>query len=358
VYTTGGWNGNQAFSFVMRNVQPGNHTVKIQWLVDAGNTAYAGDRTLTAYTFAKLALHPPKAVDVEPLCGKSPTGQKVTFTTTFYDADGSFDIKLFYLIFNTNPSYTNGVALAYNHQVDKMLIRNDSNTAWIVGGSPGSGSDLNTARATLHVSDCMVTWYGNYVDVQWVVTFKAPFAGRVCNIFSRALDYAGLNSGWQGVGSLGVGTPSSPPCVGYGDANRSAEVNQLVTFLVEADDPDGWQNLKLVYALFAPTPNTTGDVVYVAYNQDLNKISLRNDAGTAWLGGYAPGSGTTIQNSRVTVDVSQSSLDTSQGYIRLTLALRFKAPFAGYKSFYVSASDDVGYGATWHRQGSVEVVVP
>ena len=57
VYTTGGWNGTHAFSFVKRNVAVGLHTVKIQWLVDAGNTAYAGDRTMTAYTFGKLPLH-------------------------------------------------------------------------------------------------------------------------------------------------------------------------------------------------------------------------------------------------------------------------------------------------------------
>jgi M6 family metalloprotease-like protein len=52
VLVTGEWTGSFAYTFVKRNVSRGTHTVTLQWFVDSGGTGYAGDRTLTAYTFA------------------------------------------------------------------------------------------------------------------------------------------------------------------------------------------------------------------------------------------------------------------------------------------------------------------
>jgi M6 family metalloprotease-like protein len=52
VLVTGGWTGSFAYTFVKRNVSRGYHTVTLQWHVDSGGTGYAGDRTLTAYSFA------------------------------------------------------------------------------------------------------------------------------------------------------------------------------------------------------------------------------------------------------------------------------------------------------------------
>lgn len=50
---TGEWRGTYAFSFVKRNVSHGSHTIQLQWAVDSGGEAAVGDRTLTAYTFAR-----------------------------------------------------------------------------------------------------------------------------------------------------------------------------------------------------------------------------------------------------------------------------------------------------------------
>ena len=356
VHTTGGWNGTHAFSFVKRNVAVGLHTVKIQWKVDASNTAYAGDRTMTAYTFAKLALHPPRVDYTDTLCGRWTVGPQQSITTRYTDPDGFGDIKLVYLILNTGVSPVNGVEVAYNLQLNKMVMRNDANTAWLVGGAPGTGADLDTTRATLEVSDSTVVKSGNNLTITWRLRVKAPMSGRVLNIHSVVADYAGLHSGWQTIGAIGVDTNGSAPCVGNSNLALSNKVGDTPTYWVEADDPDGWSDLKIVYLLIGPEKSTTGSVVYIAYNQNANLIFLRNDAGNAWLGGYAPGSAQTIENSRAAVDVSQCQVDTSQDYLRLNVRLRFKAPFVGYKQIFVSALDDKGYYASWHRQGSWEIV--
>ena len=248
------------------------------------------------------------------------------------------------------------MGVAYNLQLDKMVMRNDANTAWLVGGAPGTGSNLETANATLEVPQCVVSKYGNTLSIQWALRFKAPMSGRVLNAHSVIVDYAHLHSGWQTIGALGVATTGSPPCVGNSDVHMWAKVGETTNYWLEADDPDGWGDLKIVYLLIGPTQSTTGQVVYIAYNQNANLIFLRNDAGNAWGGGYTPGSAQTMDNSRVTVDVAQCQVDTSLDYLRVNVAMRFKAPFVGYKQVYASALDDKGYYAAWHRQGSWEIV--
>jgi hypothetical protein len=237
-----------------------------------------------------------------------------------------------------------------------MVMRNDANTAWIVGGAPGSGGNLDTTRATLHVNESTVTKGVNTLTIRWVITFKAPMAGRALNVHSVVADYGNLHSGWQAAASWGVGTNGSPPCVGIGNAAMTAKVGTGVNYWMEADDPDGWSDLKIVYLLIGPEKSTTGPVVYIAYNQNANLLFLRNDAGTAWLGGYAPGSAHTIDNSRVTVNVAQCQVDTSGDYLQVKVQMVFKAPFVGYNKLYVFALDDKGYYSTWHVLRTLEVV--
>jgi hypothetical protein len=56
--TDGGSSGladTYTYTFVMQNVNPGSHTVQIQWALDpsTGGGAEVGDRTLTTYSFSR-----------------------------------------------------------------------------------------------------------------------------------------------------------------------------------------------------------------------------------------------------------------------------------------------------------------
>ncbi len=48
--------------------------------------------------------------------------------------------------------------------------------------------------------------------------------------------------------------------------------------------------------------------VFVYYSVAGHLLYLRNDAGNAWLGGYAPGSANTITNGQVTLDCSDTDV--------------------------------------------------
>jgi len=317
-------------------------------------------RTRTpAPTATSIPNRAPAVPGFDVWCGRSDAGEKVELVTVVEDPDGIDDLKLVYFIINTAPSYTNGVGLAYNRQVNKISLRNDAGTAWIVGGAPGTGGDVNTSRATLHVSESSVANVDGRLVVRWKVTFKAPFAGRVYNLYVAGVDYSGLNSGWQNIGAWGVGTVGYPPCVGAVNpplgTSRAGDAAYLVT---QFGDPDGVDNLKIVYLLVAQSPSVSGDAVYLAYNRDLNKIFLRNDANTAWLGGYAPGSANTIENSRVIVDVADCTAVGTANTLVSNWALRFKPAFAGWRYVYASALDDDGHYAAWQRKGFWEITLP
>jgi len=47
VFAIGGFTGTRSFTFTKENLKAGAHTIKIQWLIDSGGTAFIGDRTLT-----------------------------------------------------------------------------------------------------------------------------------------------------------------------------------------------------------------------------------------------------------------------------------------------------------------------
>ena len=50
---SGGSTGSYAYSFIVPNVDPGSHTVQIQWLVESGGQASVGDRTLSAFSYGR-----------------------------------------------------------------------------------------------------------------------------------------------------------------------------------------------------------------------------------------------------------------------------------------------------------------
>jgi hypothetical protein len=210
---------------------------------------------------------------------------------------------------------------------------------------------LETSRARLDVGASSVSTSGNEMTVTWSIQFKSPMVGAK-HLYLRATDKSNNRTGWEAVGSWGVGTNGSPPCVGaITPANGSSNAGAQVILQSDFSDLDGWQDLKMAYILIGPLPSSNSDSVYVAYNQDVNKISLRNDTNTGWLGGYPPGTNATIENGNVFVDVQDCSVThTAQG-LTVRWALRFKSGFAGTHNSYGGASDDKGYVATWQRKG-------
>ena len=316
-------------------------------------------------TATRIPNRAPRIPGLDIWCGRSEVGEKVELVTAVEDPDGVADLKLVYFIINGPVSYLNGIGLAYNRQVNKMSLRNDAGDGWIVGGAPGSpsgpgtGGDISNSRVTLHVGESF--WYeANYkLVVHWKITFKAPMNGKAYNLHVVGVDYGHLHSGWQVIGSWGLGTVGHPPCVGAVlPTAGSSPAGTVANITTQFGDPDGLSNLRIAYLMISQYASVNSDGVYLAYNQDNGKIYLRNDARTAWLGGYAPGSPNTIENSRVIVHVADCTAVGTADTLVSNWALEFKPAFSGWKYVHVSALDDDGHYAYWQKKGTWEVTSP
>jgi hypothetical protein len=105
-------------------------------------------------------------------------------------------------------------------------------------------------------------------------------------------------------------------------------VGDKYTFSSKYSDPDGWNNLANCYLLI----NTTLDpanAVFLRYDANENKLYLKDDAGSVWLGGYAPGSGYSIPNSQGILYCSGTTIGKSGNVLTVNWRISFKPKMSG-----------------------------
>jgi hypothetical protein len=139
-----------------------------------------------------------------------------------------------------------------------------------------------------------------------------------------------------------LGTVS--PAIGYSTSN------QAITFTTTYSDPNGWKNIQYAYFLI---DSSIGGArcFYAYYDQNTNKLYLRDDANTKWLGGYAPKSGYTVENSYVKLSCLFTTYAGSGNTLTIKWCITFKTPFSGVKNTYLYVRDDYGLSAGWTKKG-------
>jgi len=92
---------------------------------------------------------------------------------------------------------------------------------------------------------------------------------------------------------------------------------------------------------------------YGYYNQDVNKIYLRNNDGTKWLGAITPGTNQIIENDYAKLDCSKTTVTGSGDTLTIKWAVTFKESFAG-KTYntYLFARDDTDAQTKWEKKGT------
>ena len=135
---------------------------------------------------------------------------------------------------------------------------------------------------------------------------------------------------------LTLGTAS--PMSGQSCPGQVVEFDTLVT------DIEAARHINLVEYVF-DAGDWLQDAVHLRYDRAANTISLRNDAGDAWLGGYAPGADQTLENSRVRVALPWCRVLPSRDgkSLYITWALAFKSDFAGSYNQFLYARHQSGY---------------
>jgi len=303
---------------------------------------------------ASAANSKPTIGTITPASGSSTINQETYFTTTFTDADGWQNIQFVYFIINTSTSGSRCFYGYYNQNTNKLYLRNDRNNSWLGGFAPGSSNVIENSYVKLNCANTTVTGSGTTLTVKWAVTLKSTFYGSK-RTYLYVKDDSNAYAGWT---RKGTWVSNRPPVIGaISPASGSVSPNQQITFTTTFSDPDRYANLQ--YGLFLMNTSTSQDnCLYAYYNQNTNKFYLANDAGSSWVGGFAPKSANVIENSYVKLDCSKSTVSGSGTTLTVKWAVTFKSTFGGTKNTYLYIKDDYNAFVDWTKKGTYTINVP
>ncbi len=123
------------------------------------------------------------------------------------------------------------------------------------------------------------------------------------------------------------------------------------SFRTQFSDPSGYSHLSQLYFLLS-IDGSTQNAIYLRYDQNTNRLYLRDSADTTWIGGYAPGSAVKLSNGNGTLDVSQSSVNSYGNYMDVFWKVIFKS--TGQSQYYrafMKATDDANNTLDWVEKG-------
>lgn len=213
-----------------------------------------------------------------------------------------------------------------------------------VVGAPGSNEAYYGAHAVLVVGYDDGVGGFKFVN-SWGTSYGCEGFGYLSYEFVQHFAYEAWKM-WDEVAPR-----NDPPAIGFVDPSGGAsDPGCAVAFASTYSDPDGWDDIAegaLMVGDGEPSHS-----VYLKYGGSDNRVWLRSDDGTSWLGGYAPGTDVTIENGRVAVDVASCSVDGADDTLTIHWSTRFKDTFLGSHALLLMAEDSAGLGSGWSEVGS------
>ena len=348
-----GWDNrlNVKWSVKFKNFTTGDKTIYMDVKDEVGQGPgwrVRGDWTVNGTN------RPPVPENVSPASGSSNAGDQVDFTATYSDPNGWPQLQWLYLAIGDDPSGADGMCAYYSLSTNKVYLRNDAGTGWVGGLAPGSSQTIENSKAILRLEPMTVSGAGNRVTVNWSMRLKRLVTGNK-TIYLKVTDDYDAVGGWKAVGNWTAnGTNEAPAAEAISPDSGSCDSGDVVDFTTTCSDPNGWPQMKWV--TLAIGRNTSGaDGVYAYYNQSSNQVFLMNDAGTAWLGGLAPGSSQTIENSKVILRLTPMTVSGTGDQLDVNWSFRFKRNTTGDKNVYLKATDDSNATSGWQTVGSWRV---
>lgn len=143
---------------------------------------------------------------------------------------------------------------------------------------------------------------------------------------------------------------NSPAQTGSISPAKSAfTADQPTTITTTCIDLDSWTEVKCVYLLIN-SALTGYSACYAYYNQNTNLLYLRNDANTAWLGGFSPGSPNIIQNSSAKLNCKTTVISGENTTLTINWNITFTSKFSGTRYAYLCVTDDFNSSSPWVKK--------
>jgi hypothetical protein len=146
--------------------------------------------------------------------------------------------------------------------------------------------------------------------------------------------------------------PQAPPAnETVTPSSGGAGTGVTTVFTTTWSDPNGWWDLKQCWFHVGASPSRAGNVTLL-YNAQSDKLWILDDTGTAWLGGFAPGSANTLENGQAQVFCDQTSTQGSGTTLQVRWAISFKPGFTGAKKTGLKCKDVSGAKSTAQWKGT------
>jgi hypothetical protein len=298
----------------------------------------------------------PSNVSLSPNSGTLPLSTKTTVTTVYSDPEGYANLAGCYALINSTLTGLNGVYFCYSENLNKLYLRNDANTAWLGGIVPGSAAVIQNSRCKVYCSETTVTKNGTQVVINWRVEFKSLMSGKTCSAWMLVEDESKARDGWDNMGSLKFALPNQAPVnVSLSPSSGTLTTNVTTVLTSTYSDPDGYADLGGCYLLIN-TALTGANGIYLCYSENTNKLYLRNDANTTWLGGLVPGSTGTVENSYCRIYADGTTVSKSGNNVTINYKILIKSPLSGKTcSAWMMVEDDHKVRDGWDKMGSFTI---
>ncbi len=242
----------------------------------------------------------PQVISVDPT-GVLPVGSYFTFKSTYRDLNGFADLRKCYLLINDSLTQTNAVFLWYDKAGNKVYLKNDANTSWGTGYTPGTSVTISNSQCQVALGSTTTTTSGSDLTVNWRIMLKPSMTGKNLYSWLYVTDSTGAFEGWKKIGTHFA--PLPPECTYLSPTTGTVDTGFEQTFSTIYSDPNGYADINLTYLQLSVT-SSQANAVFLMYDAKQNKIFLRNDANTSWGTGGAPGSATILENSQCKVNLA------------------------------------------------------
>ncbi len=123
------------------------------------------------------------------------------------------------------------------------------------------------------------------------------------------------------------------------------------TFTFSYSDPDGASDIATTEGLIVSGTEVVGLNACYFFAAG-NRLWLRDDAHSAWIGPMTPGGSGAVTNSQCTLTAAGSSISASGNSLTMTVTATFVASFAGPKTIYTRATDRAGLASDFVQGGT------
>ncbi|MCX5711982.1 MAG: hypothetical protein NTY47_02785, partial [Candidatus Omnitrophica bacterium] len=156
--------------------------------------------------------------------------------------------------------------------------------------------------------------------------------------------------------SIIVNDVTVPRIDSFYPAGGSTLFDEWTDFTASCSDADGYQDISEA-GILVNTSQSAVRCLDSLFDFAANKIYLRNDTDTAWLGGFAPGSNNIIENSYCKLDCAKFTVSGSGNALQINGSFSYKFAFAGIrpKNVYVYVKDNANNFTGWVKQGAVSI---